>query len=235
MEKGAVVDLPQTSSIHKISAGLGWDASSTQEVDLDVSALLLAGPPARMVDAVFFGNLESKGLQHMGDNLTGEGDGDDELIHVHLEHVPGEVSHIYFVINIYTKGVAFNNVKNSFCRMFTSDGTELARYELGAGQAQSCLIIARLFRAPGDQRWGFQALGSFCRGNTWKDSMKDILPFLTTPPAALQLRGQSTMMLDGSGSVAPVAAPQGGAQAQTVNQVNAAPPPAKEKQCCSIQ
>ena len=86
MEKGAVVDLPQASSLGRVTAGLGWDVARGkvgQDVDLDVSVVFF-GSDFRDQGAVFFGNQEQFGVKHSGDNLTGEGSGDDEVINVNL-------------------------------------------------------------------------------------------------------------------------------------------------------
>eukprot|EP00746_Dinoflagellata_sp_MGD_P155413 gnl/MRDRNA2_/MRDRNA2_85357_c0_seq2.p1 gnl/MRDRNA2_/MRDRNA2_85357_c0~~gnl/MRDRNA2_/MRDRNA2_85357_c0_seq2.p1 ORF type:complete len:439 (+),score=84.62 gnl/MRDRNA2_/MRDRNA2_85357_c0_seq2:121-1437(+) len=232
MDKGAVVDLPRSSAIKCIKAGLGWDASRGGEIDLDVSAVTLTGPPAKVEDTCFFGQLEITGVKHSGDNLTGEGDGDDEIITVDLEKVKPGVSQIYFVINIYTRGCTFEKVKNAYCHIVTQEGEELARYELKDGRAQQGLLMARLFRERGNERWGFQALGSFCRGNTWKDSVNDICTVFGMTPQALQLKGQSTLMLDGSSAAVNVAQPTGSVAVAP----QASPPPAPEKQggCCVV-
>merc|ERR1712039_991930 len=100
MEKGAILDLPQ--AMESITIGLGWDTDDG-EVDLDVSAVLLDSNGVE-VEAVFFGNLESvsHGVVHTGDNLTGEGEGDDEQITAGLMTIGRQVVQIVFVINIYT-------------------------------------------------------------------------------------------------------------------------------------
>merc|ERR1712039_874435 len=100
---------------------------------------------------------------------------------------------IFFVVNIYTKGVSFEKVANPYCRIVDNSNNELARYELKEAGSQSGLIIARLFRAESGVRWGFQAIGTFCRGQTWKDSLIDIAPIFHKTAQELQLRGASTM------------------------------------------
>lgn len=215
MEKGAVVDLPRTQDIKQIRAGLGWSVDKGN-VDLDVSAVLFDESGAAK-DAVFFGNLEFAGLKHSGDNLTGEGSGDDETISVNLEAVAEWVKQIFFCVNIYSNGKTFAEVASPYCRILDSNGTELARYELKEAGSQNGLIIARLFRDSSSIRWGFQALGSFCQGRTWKDSIGDMAPVAAKPPRELQLRGASTQMLAGGSAVGPAAAPA------------AAPPPEPPK------
>jgi tellurium resistance protein TerZ len=145
MEKGAVFDLPQSNAMDSISACLGWDVDGG-DVDLDVSAVLFTND-GRALDAVFFGNLSAHGLEHSGDNLTGEGAGDDERITCNLGQIPKQVSQIFFIVNIYTKGVTFDRVSNAYCRILdNSTEIELARYTLSEGQQQNGLLIARLFR-----------------------------------------------------------------------------------------
>jgi len=192
MEKGSVVDLPQSSSIQNIIAGLGWDVDEG-EVDLDVAAVLFDGTGAQR-EAVFFGNLEAEGIQHSGDNLTGEGDGDDETINIRLQSLPEWTQQIFLVVNIYTNGVTFAQVAKPYCHIVDSNGNELARYELREAGSQNGLIIARLFREPGD-RWGFQAIGSFCNGKTWKDTVGELTAVFHKTPKQLQMRGASSMSL----------------------------------------
>jgi tellurium resistance protein TerZ len=194
MEKGAVVDLPETRQMSVITAGLGWDVSGGG-VDLDVSAVLLDAQ-GQLVEAIFFGNLTGSGLRHAGDNLTGAGDGDDEQIQCNLAAVPARATQIFFVVSVYTRGVSFEKVRNAYCRIFDASDNEMARYMLTEGGRESSLIMARLFREAGD-RWGFQAIGRFSRGNVWKDALPDIVGILRTAPRDLQLRGSSTMAFSG--------------------------------------
>merc|ERR1712187_454984 len=100
MEKGSVLDLPK--ELAGITVGLGWDVDQG-EVDLDVSAVILDAR-GKDLEAVFFGRLESDehGIRHSGDNLTGEGDGDDEQIIVSLNSIGPEVHQVFFCINIYS-------------------------------------------------------------------------------------------------------------------------------------
>lgn len=198
MEKGALLDLPATRQLSKISAGLGWDVTG-EGVDLDVSAVLFDGR-GTVTDTVFFGKLNSSGLRHSGDNLTGAGDGDDETIECHLDQVPEDVQQIFFVVNIYTRRVNFQSVKNAYCRIVDSTGSELARYLLREGGAQSGLIIARLIREPGE-RWGFQALGSFSNGSMWKDAVPDMTQIFHQTARDLQRQSTSTLPAPPSGGI----------------------------------
>merc|ERR1711988_1962442 len=141
MEKGGVLDLPQ--NMGQITVGLGWDVDEG-ECDLDVSAVLM-DHSGNDVEAVFFGRLESEehGIQHSGDNLTGEGDGDDEQIVVNLDQVGEAVCQVFFVVNIYTPHRTFGQVAEPFCRIVEeASGAELCRYVLKDAGRDSGLIIA---------------------------------------------------------------------------------------------
>lgn len=200
MQKGAILDLPM--DLVRITVGLGWDTDDG-ECDLDVSAVLLDQQGAEL-ESVFFGRLESTrhGIQHTGDNLTGEGEGDDEQINVWLTQIGAEVQQIVFCVNIYTQGRTFAQVANPYCRIVESaGGAELCRYSLQDAGAESGLIIAKLAREVGG-RWGFHALGLPCRGTMYKDSLPEIRATCGLKTASLMARATSTDSLDGSGSSA---------------------------------
>ncbi|CAK0804696.1 unnamed protein product, partial [Prorocentrum cordatum] len=222
MEKGEVMDLQTSSKMALVRAGLGWDVDpGAGDVDMDVSVVLFA-KDASEIGAVFFGNLQEFGVEHSGDNLTGEGSGDDEVITVNLDQLPAHCDQIIFVVNIYLIGTTFDRVSNSFCRIMDQEGSELAKYMLREGRGESGLAIARLFREPGG-RWGFQALGTFCRGRTWKDSVPELKSICQRGARDFQLRGQTTMTLHAGPAV-------------DTNQVVLAEPVADAKgSCCALQ
>jgi len=189
MEKGGVLDLPM--GMGQVTVGLGWDVDEG-ECDLDVSAVLLDEKGLDM-EAVFFGRLESAqhGIEHTGDNLTGEGEGDDEQINVKLDHVGSKVQQVVFVVNIYTPNRTFTQVAQPFCRVVdAADGTELCRYALRDAGRENGLIIAKIAREAGG-RWGFHALGLPCRGRTYKDSLPQIRQSCHLKTASLALRTPS--------------------------------------------
>lgn len=189
MEKGGVLDLPQ--QMNAVTVGLGWDVDEG-DVDLDVSAILLDAD-GNDLEAVFFGRLESDdhGITHTGDNLTGEGEGDDEQIKCPLGSIGRVVEQVFFVINVYTPRRTFNQIANPYCRVVDDEtGAELCRYSLRDAGNENGLIIARMCREAGD-RWGFHALGIPCRGRTYKDSMPEIRRVAHVKTGSLAQRGGS--------------------------------------------
>jgi len=192
MEKGSVVDLPQSSQLQSVVAGLGWDTDKG-DVDLDVSAVML-DQNCRHVDTVFFGQLTAHGIKHSGDNLTGEGSGDDETIIVALEHVLPTVNQIFFVVNIYTRGTNFSQIANPYCRLCTAGGEEICNFRLEEAGREQGLLMARLFREPGGARWGFQSIGVPCKGSMWKDSLPTIISYGGKNPRDLQPAATSTSL-----------------------------------------
>merc|ERR1711881_681636 len=175
------------------------------------------------VEAVFFGRLESEehGIQHTGDNLTGEGEGDDEQIIVNLDRIGDSIQQGFFVVNIYTPHRTFMQVAEPFCRIVdNSSGAELCRYALRDAGSESGLIIARIAREAGG-RWGFHALGLPCRGRTYKDSTAQLHAACKVKTASLLLRSQSSGSNLGESQL--------DLQLPSPFQVASAPP---QKECC---
>lgn len=145
--------------------GLGWDpiakrglfGNRAADIDLDASAVLFADQ--NLVDVAYYGQLRSKdgSVQHQGDNLTGEGAGDDEVVLVDLTRVPAHITTVMFIVTSY-KGHTFEQVANAFCRLV--DGTnnaELARYTLQGGMPFTGMVMAKVYRQ--GQDWKLQAIG----------------------------------------------------------------------------
>lgn len=201
MEKGSVLDLPL--GLARVTVGLGWDVDDG-ECDLDVSAVLM-DDRGNDLEAVFFGRVESEkhGVSHSGDNLTGEGEGDDEQIVVGLDRVGAEVQQIVFCVNVYTQNRTFAQVARPFCRIVDdASGAELCRYMLRDAGRERGLIIARMAREAGG-RWGFHALGLPCRGRTYKDSLPEIRAACGIKTASLMLRTGTTQDLSAYASAPP--------------------------------
>jgi tellurium resistance protein TerD len=169
LTKGGNVSLSKSApNLTAIMVGLGWDARSTTgaDFDLDASALLLGASGRVLSDNhfVFFNNLRSPdgSVEHTGDNLTGEGEGDDESILVNLAMVPTEVDRIVFPVSIYeadTRGQSFGQVSNAFIRIVNqADNNELARYDLSEdASSETAMIFGEVYRRNGE--WKFRAVG----------------------------------------------------------------------------
>merc|ERR1711972_719260 len=233
MEKGGVLDLPM--DLGRITVGLGWDVDEG-ECDLDVSAVLM-DHEGRDLEAVFFGRLESEehGIVHTGDNLTGEGDGDDEQIQVSLDKIGAQVQQVFFVVNIYTPHKTFRQVAAPYCRVVDdSTGSELCKYALRDAGVESALIVSKIAREVGG-RWSFHALGLPCRGRTYKDSLPHIRASFNVKTQSLMLRSKSTDNLSNPSMGTPLARPPP-ASTGSAWAVSAGPPPAPAKRCnCVVQ
>ncbi|MBL1067631.1 TerD family protein [Streptomyces sp. 7-21] len=169
LTKGGNVSLTKEApNLTAVSVGLGWDVRTTTgaDFDLDASALMCTstGKVASDQHFVFFNNLASPdgSVQHTGDNLTGEGEGDDETINVDLTAVPAEITNIVFVVSIYeadTRGQNFGQVRNAFIRIVNqADGRELARYDLTEdASSETAMVFGELYRR--GTEWKFRAIG----------------------------------------------------------------------------
>jgi len=169
LTKGGNVSLTkQAPNMTAVLVGLGWDARSTsgQDFDLDASALMIGVGGKILSDAhfVFFNNLTSPdgSVEHTGDNLTGEGEGDDEAIKVNLVAVPAEVDKIVFPVSIYeaeTRSQNFGQVRNAFIRVVNqADNSEIARYDLSEdASTETAMIFGELYRNGAE--WKFRAVG----------------------------------------------------------------------------
>lgn len=193
LSKGSKVDLHKAAQdagasapLTKVTAGAGWDMKGSKAVDLDLLSIKLGADGKAIADANgngtnadeavnFYGNLTTQGATHSGDNLTGEGDGDDEQITYDLSTIEAEVKEIAIVVASFS-GEDFSDVDNVKARVLNADGnTELAVYtnsDLGSGRA---VEVGRLTR-DGDN-WGFTAKGellSVADGKQGEDLIKAV-------------------------------------------------------------
>lgn len=173
--KGQKIDLTKGNpSLKKIMVGLGWDVNafdSGADFDLDASAFMVGanGKCPTEKEFVFYGNLThpSEAVIHMGDNLTGSGDGDDEQIKVDLDKIPANVERVAFTVTIYDANVRkqnFGQVSNAFIRIVdeTTDA-EIIRYDLGEDfSIETAVVVGELYRYNGE--WKFNAIGSGFQG-----------------------------------------------------------------------
>jgi tellurium resistance protein TerD len=169
LSKGGNVSLTKTApNLTNALIGLGWDARSTTgaDFDLDASALMLGTNGKVLSDQhfVFFNNLRSPdgSVEHTGDNLTGEGEGDDEQIKVNLPGVPPQVDKIVFPVSIYdaeARRQSFGQVRNAFIRVVDGNtNAEITRYDLTEdASTETAMVFGELYRNAGE--WKFRAVG----------------------------------------------------------------------------
>lgn len=175
LQKGQKVSLSKDNAgLSKVIVGLGWDevkqkkgffAPKPQPIDCDASALLLRnGRLCAKEDIVFFGNLvhPTRTVQHMGDNLTGAGEGDDEQIIVDLASIPAEYDKIVVVVNIYQavqRKQHFGLIENAFIRLVDArTNTEMCKYNLSESYPNmTAMIFGEIYRHNGE--WKFNAIG----------------------------------------------------------------------------
>ena len=175
LSKGQKVDLTKGNpSLKSIMVGLGWDVNafdSGADFDLDASAFLLgsSGKCPTEKEFIFYGNLEhsSGSVKHMGDNLTGEGEGDDEQVMVNLSTIPDNIEKVAFTVTIYDaerRRQNFGQVSNAYIRIVDeATNTELIRYDLGEDfSIETAVVVGELYKKDGD--WKFSAIGSGFQG-----------------------------------------------------------------------
>ncbi|NKS55506.1 chemical-damaging agent resistance protein C [Rhodococcus hoagii] len=169
LTKGGNVSLTKEApGLTAVAVGLGWDLRTTtgQDFDLDASAIALGADKKVVSDQhfVFFNNLKSPdgAIEHTGDNTTGEGDGDDEIIKVDLAAVPANIDSIVFPVSIYdadNRSQSFGQVRNAYIRVVNqADNSELARYDLSEdASTETAMVFGELYRNGSD--WKFRAVG----------------------------------------------------------------------------
>ncbi|MEA1962460.1 MAG: TerD family protein [Bacillota bacterium] len=181
LQKGQKVDLTKgNKGLAKIMVGLGWDEAPTAkkglglfgggkskvDIDCDASVLMLDANSklTNKKNVIYYGNLKSSNgsVKHMGDNLTGAGDGDDEQIWVDVSKVPEDVQRLVFVVNIYnckSRKQDFGMIRNAFIRIVNSDSNqELLKFNLSDNYSgKTALITGEVYRHNGE--WKFAAIG----------------------------------------------------------------------------
>jgi len=171
LQKGQKVDLTKgNAGLTKIYVGLGWDTNKYDggyDFDLDASAFLTGenGKVSKDTDFIFYGNLthSSGSVEHTGDNLTGDGEGDDEVIRIDLSKVPTDIARINFTVTIHDADIRSQNfgmVSNAYIHVVNeADGKELLRYDLGEDYSiETAIVVGELYRYGAE--WKFNAIGS---------------------------------------------------------------------------
>ena len=175
LQKGQKVSLTKGNpGLQNVMVGIGWDLNQFDtggDFDLDTAAFMVGdnGKITKTEDFIYFGNLKhpSGSVEHMGDNLTGEGAGDDEQIKINLSTIPASISKIIFTVTIYESEARrqnFGQVSNSFVRIYNeATGEELLRYDLGEDfSIETAAVLGELYKNNGE--WKFNAIGSGYQG-----------------------------------------------------------------------
>lgn len=192
LQKGQKVELRKNNggTLRRVMVGLGWDevrqkrgffAPKPQDIDCDASAILcINGHLKNAADLVFYNNLShrSGAVRHMGDNLTGAGEGDDEQIMVDLTALPSEYDKIVFTVTIYQareRGQHFGLIQNCFIRICDAEtGQEICKYNLSENyNNMTAMVFGELYRYNGS--WKFNAIGQPTTDNSISDMAKRFL------------------------------------------------------------
>lgn len=159
--------------LSQVKMGLGWEpAYRGKDIDLDASVIAY-GPQRNHIDSCYFGKLSilNGAIKHSGDNLTGEGGGDDEVIVVDLGRIPQEVTGLVFTVNSFS-GQKFTEVAKAYCRLLdAATGEELVRFDLTNAEAQTGVMMAKLVKQFSGE-WDMTAMGNFVKSRTVRGMVK---------------------------------------------------------------
>lgn len=163
--------------LSSVRMGLGWEPAfkagkRAKDIDLDASVIAY-GPDRKKIDNCFFGKLSilNGAIQHSGDNLTGEGAGDDESITVHLGGLPPQVTGLVFTVNSFS-GQKFTDVAKAYCRLLDAQtGEELVRFDLTGSEPRTGVMMAKLIRQFSGE-WEMTALGEYVDSRTVRGMTK---------------------------------------------------------------
>ncbi|MEU0117860.1 TerD family protein [Streptomyces bobili] len=175
LQKNQTVSLVKGGSplLSQVRMGLGWEpAYRGKDIDLDASVIAY-GPQRNHIDSCYFGKLSivNGAIKHSGDNLTGEGGGDDEVITVDLGRLPQEVTGLVFTVNSFS-GQKFTEVAKAYCRLLdAATGEELVRFDLTSAEPQTGVMMAKLIRQFTGE-WDMTAMGDFVKARTVRNMVK---------------------------------------------------------------
>ncbi|WNF26375.1 TerD family protein [Streptomyces sp. C11-1] len=175
LQKNQTVSLVKGGAplLSRVRMGLGWEpAFRGKDIDLDASVIAY-GPNRNHLDSCYFGRLTilNGAVKHSGDNLTGEGAGDDETIVVDLGRLPAEATGLVFTVNSFT-GQKFNEVAKAYCRLLDdATGEELVRFDLTGAEPQTGVMMAKLIKQFTGE-WEMTAMGDFVKSRTVRGMVK---------------------------------------------------------------
>ena len=187
IELSAGQEMPLTTEdgqpLSKLQLGVGWDKEKTAgaigtgapDIDLDASAVQFAGD--QLFDFAFYNNLQTRdgSVVHLGDNLTGRGEGDDEVLTLELSQVYARVDTIVLMVSSY-QGHTLEWINNAYCRLVDDHDVELARYTLTGGVPQTGLVLAKIFRD--GEHWKLRAIGEGIAVKIPTESVEALRPYL---------------------------------------------------------
>lgn len=169
LAKGARISLEKKGGgeLKKIKMGLGWDPARGDSIDLDASCLMIS-EDKKLIDQVWFRQKKSKckSIVHGGDNLTGDGDGDDEVIYVDLSKVSKSVKYLVFTVNSF-RGQTFDEVANASCRIYDDNDKTIVNYDLSEKGEHTGMLMVSLYRH--GYAWKVRALGEVMSGRVVAD------------------------------------------------------------------
>lgn len=167
----------------RLQLGVGWDKAPTAgfigtgapEIDLDASAVLFGN--GQLMDLAFYNNLQTRdgSVTHQGDNKTGSGEGDDEVLTVDLSKVHPQIDTLVFMVSSY-QGHSLEWIHNAYCRLVDDREVELARYTLSLGVPETGLAMAKIFR-DGDA-WRLRAIGEGINAKVPSESVNALRPYV---------------------------------------------------------
>lgn len=199
LDKGETVAVQTTSGevINNFHIGLGWDIHSGMDADLD-AYVLQVGPNNTLIDLIYYGSLKSKdgAIQHTGDNLTGEGEGDDEVINIDLKKLNVNTEKLIVAVTIYRANLTFADVENAFVRLVNAyDETEFIRYDLSNEAGRNYTMhMAEIFKKP-DGNWDFTAIGK----GTTHESIREFTNSVVSNPVGTASRNSSNNTTNNGG------------------------------------
>ena len=179
LQKGQKIDLTKgNSTIKKLLVGLGWDPTVSGNFDCDASVIVLDNE-SKLEETIYFGNKKSKNnsIIHNGDNLTGFGDGDDEVITVDIKNLSAATNKLIFVVNIYKseeRNQHFGMVKNAYIRIINEESKEeLAKFNLSDDfSGKTALIVGEIYKY--NNEWKFNAIGNGTNDKSIKELASNI-------------------------------------------------------------
>lgn len=183
--KGQKISLAKDGgNLTGVLMGLGWDAAKKgfmgrllrqkNGIDLDASCLIF-DHNNELIDIAFYNKLDTFNgiIVHTGDNRTGDGDGDDEVIRVDLSRVPPEIKALVFVVTSY-EGHSFNKITNAYCRVVDEvTSKELIKFNVSESGSHTALIMAKIYRVNGE--WKIHAIGEQAKGKTPFDLLPQVI------------------------------------------------------------